>query len=468
MRVRLRPGPRLRLPAARGAARLTAHLALALLAASCTFHKLYRPQDRPPPPPPFVRPLGARVEVCIIELDDHGEFWSRTQLAHTLGEIDFWQNQDRRGAIVVTFVHGWENNASSSNEDSGNLHDFEGILVKLAAQESASAAPQPPRPIVGVYLAWRGEAIHPIPLIQPIFTFFSRYAAAGRVGDGTAATESLFAIMAKTRDNPRSKSVLVGHSFGGLIVEKALSQVIADWAIRAVFAKPSERGHPVEPVVFTADLMVLVNPAAPALYAKRLIGALQYWHFTPKDKVNPDYVCDGATDWRPLIVSITSVGDDDTGFFFPLGTNLGYALERYRSYGVHTPDDPPIEGVKQGQRYFFTHTEGHVEDLFSHTLDQRRGDGCREGAICPCSADVCADKPTRKVCYNSGPSQFLISRRAAALNDTPYWIMQAPVSLIKNHTAIFVPGFVDMLSGLVEVTDIIPPQAHRARLAPPE
>jgi hypothetical protein len=438
--------------------RILAAALLAGLLAACTQHTIYRSR------PPYSIAMGKGIGLSVIEFDDHGEFWDRQQLAYALGKIG--AAQAAGGAIVVTFMHGWNNNASRGHEadPERNLFKFKAVLEKVAALEAAGADAGAARPVVGVFMAWRGEANHP--WLQ-FLSFYSRYAAAHKVGTGTGVTEALLAIAGVVHSNPQSQSVLVGHSFGGLIVEKALSQFVARLATQSALGTHAADGtFRVERADFPTDLIVLVNPASPAIYARGELSALEQWHVAAKEKVNEDYVCQGSADWRPLIVSVTSVGDSATGLAFPLGTSIGSTLERYRTYTYPTasPDRPPIDNAPHSQRYYVTHTEGHVAEILSHTLTQQSAPDGSDGVVEPCG-DPCANPEA--LCFVSGRSRFTLARKRDSLNRrTPYWIMQAPVSLIKDHGDIFNTGFLEMLGGLLEITKIVHPNHLPA--APPQ
>jgi len=303
---------------------------------SCTLHTSYRHY-------PSKIDLPCNVRLAVVELDDHGEFWDRPQLDRALGAIGTAQgieDDGGTGAIVVTFVHGWNNNASHGNEwdTGGSLHKFKDTLVTIAQREREFAGPAAvQKPVVGIYVAWRGESIHPKPiaLVQDIFTFYSRYSAAKKVAAGPAITETLLALAATARRNSRTQSIIVGHSFGGLIVEKALSQVIVQIATQEALKKGATGGYTYAPVglaKFPADLIVLVNPASPALFARSEVSAIEQWRLQLADKMDSRFVCEGNESRRPILVSITSVGDSATGTWFPVGTTVGYSLERFREY----------------------------------------------------------------------------------------------------------------------------------------
>lgn len=437
----------------------------------CTAHMAYRAKSG------YLRRPAAGVTLSVIELDDHGELWSRPQVNKALGVIDQAQGgTEGPGAIVVVFVHGWQNNASHGNEDDpqGNLYNLKETLKRIRELEVRSTAPnEVPRNVAGVYIGWRGESIHPFLGVQ-LLSFYNRYNAARRVASSPAPVEAILSVLKVGNANQRSRTVVIGHSFGGLIVEKALSQPLVDLATNAALGQLNAQGvSRVAPAEFPADLIVLVNPASPALFARSLLSSLEAWGLSAKDRVDERFACKGTTRWRPLIVSVTSKGDSATGVAFPLGTTLGYSLQRYRSYDGKGPDDAPVDNAKQSQRYYATHTEGHVDQLLSHTLDYQTA-AALSGETQPCDNDPCAHPDV--LCYRSGSSRFTLTRRTGTNNpSSPYWIMQAPVSLIANHSAIFVQPFVEMLGGLLDIVGIVAPTstaaptaAHRPRAIAPD
>jgi hypothetical protein len=93
-------------------------VALMLVLLSCTSHQQYRrirPYSTSPAP---------NARIAIVEFDDSGELWSYEQLDYALGAVGL-AAADRAapGAIVVTYVHGWNNNASHANgaDPGGNM-----------------------------------------------------------------------------------------------------------------------------------------------------------------------------------------------------------------------------------------------------------------------------------------------------------------------------------------------------------
>ena len=98
-----------------------------------------------------------RVVACMafLEFDEMGEAWNKAQLPAALGLIDrAFDGAKAPGAkppIIVTFVHGWKNNANDeTGSPNGNVVGFEGCwnLQKVLFKGY---------PIVGIYVGWRGD-----------------------------------------------------------------------------------------------------------------------------------------------------------------------------------------------------------------------------------------------------------------------------------------------------------------------
>jgi hypothetical protein len=106
------------------------------------------------------------------------------------------------------------------------------------------------RPVIGIFVGWRGLSIYGAWLTN--LTFWNRKTAALRVALGSV--RDLFGRLRQFRQRRDKDStlVVVGHSFGGLIVYSALVQSLVELALF------SEIDH-IEPSF--ANLVLLVNPA---------------------------------------------------------------------------------------------------------------------------------------------------------------------------------------------------------------
>ena len=183
----------------------TVVLAVSVAAAGCVSHQMYRETS--------VVEL-ADYTLVFIEFDDHGEIWSPKQFFE-FQKVIRKANEHELGAVVTVLAHGWNNDASPANEREGTLASYKQTLQGIAERTHAAA---PGRPVVGVYLGWRGQSMRG-PL--KYFTFFSRQRAADRVV-GTQSAAVVGQIVLERKANPASNLLLIGHSFGGLFAIHAL------------------------------------------------------------------------------------------------------------------------------------------------------------------------------------------------------------------------------------------------------
>jgi hypothetical protein len=232
-------------------------------------------------------------KVAFIEFGEQGSYQDPTQLKNAL---DLIQNTEK--PLVITYVHGWQNNV-----ESGDVNNFESLLSRL---DRAPAIRNAGFNVVGVYLGWRGK-LTPVPVLKEL-SFWNRKATAERLASNYDCYDAIASISEEARKDHGTRgqyTVLLGHSFGGLIVERSVAHAI----------NAEIHGHADAPRSMPADLMIVVNPASDSILARQMIAAL-YSRRTE--------------DTRPLFVSITSTGDWATGGFFPIGTGLasGYTPSR--------------------------------------------------------------------------------------------------------------------------------------------
>lgn len=426
-------------------------LALTLLLTGCVKNTIYRPGPAAVELSPVVTdpPSPAHFKLGMIEFDDMGESWEKCtdleepancQLTRVLDLIR--KEKQRSGdVVVVLFVHGWKNNASPENEKNGNLFAFKNLMEKLAdgealrvqriAQDSGQKAP-PARSYIGIYMAWRGQSI---PGVLSDISFWNRRDAAQRVGSSDFA-EAVYRIMGATKENsPKSRVVVVGHSFGARALEDALTNTF----VSLLVPQPDGKGQVKPPdITSPADLILYVNSANDSFRTKQMIELMKRTDFKI---VRGDQLSNG-----PLFLSITSTGDSATGTAFPLGQDLSALSKSFRhNYGeADFPLKPPP------QKTFFTHTPGHIPFLLSHQVHAVTGD-------CPSSVELFRFR-TKGVCYEMTP----VARR---WNDSPFWDVTVPPSIIRNHSDIFNASFSTMIIDLIEQYRVLdsPQQATMTR-----
>src|SRR5215475_9469120 len=136
-----------------------------LAPAGCVHYGPFRTHAKPDPKldpkgehQSIFRPDGDKRKYYLgfIEVDDFGELFDRDQLTDVRRLIrEAKQDSPSKDAIVVTFIHGWKNNAS---DDSGNVWGFRDELKNIADRANGHK-------VVGIYIGWRG-AVTNLPVIK--------------------------------------------------------------------------------------------------------------------------------------------------------------------------------------------------------------------------------------------------------------------------------------------------------------
>jgi pimeloyl-ACP methyl ester carboxylesterase len=414
------------------------------MASGCVLHKQYRKCDEAG---------GDGFKLAYLELDDHGEFWDRRQLERVRDEIVEANESEagvKAGAVVIVYVHGWKHNASESDS---NLASFRKILTGLAQAESAfvkTYSTRPARPILGIYLAWRGDSLA---LIEPLksASYFDRDITAGRVA-GPSGTEALYGLMKWTRGNSLSKCIVVGHSMGAIIVQRALTQAFQG----AIIDSSSESD-----VRAPADVVLLINPAISAIETKQFVEMMDWWNVTVKQEIAKRFVCNsGEKQWRPLIVSMTSEGDTATRGIFRFARRLDSLPQRFR----------------RGRREFYIRPAAAIPSLQSHVLvfEERGSNGTSTSAYTPieaCEEDLCNKKlqdgakaPLGRVCFRAGSARFLLEEKFERANRTPFWVISVPREVVAGHNDIFNSRLTDFIHGILLLTGSNKPQDMKPAL----
>ena len=403
-------------------------LALFLATSACVHPRLYRPVS-------IQEEEG--YTLAFIEFDDQGELWSPSQMFRAT-ELIKRANQAEDGSVVVVFIHGWQNNASLEQEqqEGKSLYGFKQFLSQ-AEQRARARDPTATRPLVGVYLAWRGKSAH-----KPFsgLTFWNRRRTANRIANGGAVSEALTRILQTINQNPESKALLIGHSFGGLLLEQAMLTSLVSGTVRA---KAGQLDIPF-------DMVILINPASSSLRAKQLIEVFA------RDRTKV-YQVDkqGERYERPLMISITSRTDMATRSLYPMGTSLGLLFTRFRTYG------PEFCSPSAKQRNFYLYTAGHYRILHSHVVT---GEALPNAGESKKAMDFQRghDPATQQetISFNGRKHRFTITKKPGVLNDTPYWIMNVPKELIPNHSDIFGVNTLRLMRALVQATGVLDPNSR--------
>jgi len=418
--------------------------------------------------------------IAYIEFDEQGDFMDRHQLVDALANIPPSPNR-----LIVFYAHGWQNNARSA--DVGQFNALLAHLSHALNETDQGHGSGIPWEVYGVYLGWRGTLYDPSDIYpaQPpsqrtsvedilakakpspfntlasapkLLTFWSRKDAAGRVA-GAPLLEAINMISARARTMPspapgprHTKTILIGHSFGAYVIEKTVLQSIST-------IPPQMDAKGTSYITPPADLVILLNSAAPAIYAKEFIEFLK-WHGVGRDQ-------------PPFVISVSSEADLATKLAFPLGTIPASAFDIGSYRGADT-----YHGANE--KIFFTHTPGHTDYLPSFDayptdklpFDQFASDYENEWIfyrnLFPAPADfaktdlsfIAWDDPYAKNgdaassrIWQLKPTRAVDSSQVP-FNDTPYWLVRVPASIIADHSDVWCPNSMNLLTSLIRLSGI--------------
>ena len=347
-------------------------------------------------------------DLHVIEFDDQGMGFHREEALNGLMDSLAESQAKKETPIIVVFVHGWKHNAL---DDDGNLVSFQELLAHTAA------AGTPNRPVVGVYLSWRGLSRYGN-FFWLQSSFWSRQKAAERIAQGSPR-EVLGRLKAFRNGEPggppQATLVIVGHSFGGLIVYTAIAQSLIESAASPEQKTPS-----------FGDLVILVNPAFSA------ISYLPIWTIVQSKKFDGNQL--------PVCVSVTATNDWATGIAYPIGSFLRLINERFR-------------GCKEGTA--LTHTMGHLAWMRTHTLELASPSDSNDAATANSPGEIVTRRALAHaalLAISNGETQTFGGVRvvpAENVSPSPFWVASAPPTIIDGHNGIFKPSFIAFARGLI-------------------
>ena len=345
-------------------------------------------------------------KVAFVEFGEQGSYQDADQLPKALSLI-----RETPNPLVITYVHGWQNNAKS-----GDVVSFAKLLDRL---NRAPAIRDAGFHVVGIYLGWRGKMTS-VSVLKEL-SFWNRKSTAERLSSNYDVYDAIASISEEARkDHPgKQYTVLLGHSFGGLIVERSVAHAI----------NAEIHGHADSSQSMPADLMIVVNPASDSILARQMIEALYVRH---------------TEDKRPLFVSITSTADWATGTVFPIGTGLASISKGFNTVEAPGPGDKPMN-----EREFYTSTPGHNETLINHvtvdthqTIDSPDGHPALETNL---EHNHAGDGFALDAA--NGKLEIWQFKRVGNV-DVPYWDVKVDPSIIKDHGDIWNPRAEAMMAAL--------------------
>ncbi len=432
------------------------------------------------------RPGDAPPHSCsFVEFDERGDYLDFRQHRHAYERIEALARPDPPLTLVI-FVHGWRNNGQS-----GNVVAFNEFLHQMSTAYRASGQP---RRVHGVYLAWRGGCLRPTLTEDATFrdvtaryggpvvdtsraaqinsfnglleslSYFDRKSVPEHKFSGTAFSRTIFTMAyAAKRTNQASEVFLIGHSFGGLMLERtfqnaAISQLTEAW----------RWGHPedvrsVNPLPF--DTVVMVNSAAPSIYAKQF----QSYLAAHRQAMIRAGVA-GAN--APIFFSLTSAGDWATGKIHPTANRFAGLLptlrRQYRGDDFVLEEKAGNRAVTIPQAYYYRHTPGHnpllvnrfIEAVGTPRTESASEAGYVEANLTRAGADPLEFStsarpgapahqwtirfPPETEGFNlfstydgRRPVVWTQRQNHYVYRDTAYWILRCPKDIIKDHNDIW-------------------------------
>src|SRR6266446_80761 len=320
-------------------------LALVMLLASCASYGPYHANTAAEPTKSVRGPADGRYKMAFIEFGDQGSPLDNSQRKAALEVI-----HEAKRPLLFVYIHGWQNNATS-----GDVCRFEHFLDTVSGFPEFTGRKIN---VIGVYIAWRGKDLT-FPGLN-LLTFWSRKSTGGTIAAANSCLASIeeLAVAAHEPGKDYHHTVLLGHSFGALVLGNTISH--------SILGANGEGGRSSS----AWDMAVAFNSADSAITTRQLMSELDYlYRYDPQRRA---YVSRGnlgeettaVSENRPALVFLQSENDSATGQFFPIGqevintTNLHFHWQKVPVPGHH--------GEKVSESEFYTHTPGNSKYLVNY------------------------------------------------------------------------------------------------------
>jgi len=359
-----------------------------------------------PTRPENVRMWEAYTEYSIgyAEFDDQGwAYRSDAQLKVIQQQIaaDMTQHSTDDYLIMV-FVHGWHHNA---HDNDCNVQEFR-QMVRIASDAIKAAINagelHTPRRVIGVYASWRGESVDLAGLRYT--TVLDRRNSAERVAKGSVRKlfADLHALEGSQARPDKVRTVVIGHSFGGLIAFAALSEeMIEGYTLAGLYKEHPCTAAEANPLTESKstiwpDGVVLINPAFESSRFETIHRILEERKPCELPQGKPRLVV-------PSLIVVTADNDHWTGKYFTIGRSLLTVFEGY---------DRTDPLATTAERSANLHAVGFNPPYETQTLA------------------LVGDKPVVSPNPTIGGTPN---------SDSPIWVVRAPKSIIDGHNGFLYP-----------------------------
>jgi hypothetical protein len=431
----------------------------------------FEPQSDPVPGLPGERRRFASIDcpsvsykMGFIEFDEDGSQMDPAQADKVVKLIENEKARATGGKIIaLVYVHGWKNNADRTPPGAKpkDVEKFTMALAELGFQ-ARQAAGDRAVPVVGVYIGWKGRTLKG-PDMFTWLSYWGRRNTANRIGG-----PELAAVLNRIIDTSvagaadRSRVMLVGHSFGARVLERAIES--------GVTLYDPDAGRDEAAVRPRVDLVLYVNAAQDARLSMARVQALQQNPITVR---HPDYaparcpsadVHDPICRVYPLIVAISSRGDKATKLLQPIANTIrfdgGSAPVPPLPDGSFLDENPSAGRLKRS-------SAGHLRFLHSHDVEEV---ACPAG---PGDPFACAeDDPTCAFVFR-GRGECTACFRARErtgpatsppFNRTAFWIMDLDARVIRDHGDIWNLSTLSLLGELMAPRGFFEPDTRRMQI----
>ncbi|MBF3053027.1 esterase [Pseudomonas aeruginosa] len=414
-------------------------------------------------------PKSVLYKIGFVEFDDQGQLFKRSQMNTVLSNLQ--EDAGKGDVLIVVYAHGWEHRAK---EGDGNIDTFRKVLKETALKEQVDAvgSKRVAREVFGIYVGWRGLSVL-VPGIQ-ILSFWDRKNTAAKVGAGDV-TELLSEVelVKRTRDaikvreqaqaavehcielgankdlpevkqaedcsNALSQSktaksdtrlVVIGHSFGGLVVQSAIDRILIDRAVRTSGADSGYQGN----IEGFGNLVVLINPA---FEAQRFNSMFQL------QKERATY----QSNQLPVELVLTSQTDYPTKLAFPAGRILSSGFE------------------KRGWSEKNVKALGHYGEFITHSLEPVSEDLRKSPRYARCFDDpktiaqswFAGDRKQNKHILGG-----LILERTQLSERAPFLNVTVSGKLIADHNDLYEEPIIEFASRMISLSSITEGQKMEA------
>lgn len=358
---------------------------------------------------------------------------------------------DGKEVLLIVFAHGWHHGPHVCDRD---LACFRRVMERLATSPDLKN-----RGVVvtGIYLGWRGESIRDKYLNN--LSFFERKNTAQHIGR-TGAKEVLLELdamyAAAKAPGKNMTMVTVGHSFGGALVFSAMkglatgdaAGIVEGTDLTQTYRIVRAEGNRVEAEkagrkalrARLGDLVVLVNPAIEAAQYKPFSADLPKWE-TGRYGPPPDKDMPYDPDQLPVLMAVASEADAAVGIAFPAGRWLAALRE---------PDIALDESKRKG----IGHYEPHVTHRLTYPVKPFKETPQQCG--CPKNFDAETMDITEQPLdlhttaeQSFGDLKFTPTRPEAWDVHSPYLVVSTSPGVIREHSDIYNPVFVEFLTKFI-------------------